>query len=333
MQPIIHLLLVLGLLFSALVQAGAVVFNNCGQQHHYPAVPKRILVYANPALENLLALGLAQHIVGVIGYDYARDTASSPTPVGWGKVLSQLSATAPPSAEPLLLLNPDFIYSASYYWFNSPETPSRDRLAEWGIATYLSPNVCGGQQSAASSSASFNGIFAELRDIARIFDVSRDAETLIQQLQIQLRDLGQQAASLPHRRILWWYADTQTPYVAGCCGAPALLTKQVGSENLFGDLPELWPTVSWETIAARDPDLIVLGDLPRGGLGDSAKDKIHFLEHHPLTATLRAVRQKNYVILPGYDLDPSARTVASLHRLITGLQQQALRLPTPNKEP
>ncbi|CAI0890939.1 ABC transporter substrate-binding protein [Serratia quinivorans] len=333
MQPIIHLLLVLGLLFSALVQAGAAVFNNCGQQHHYPAVPKRILVYANPALENLLALGLAQHIVGVIGYDYARDTAPSPTPAGWGKVLSQLSATAPPSAEPLLLLNPDFIYSASYYWFNSPETPSRDRLAEWGIATYLSPNVCGGQQSAASSSASFNGIFAELRDIARIFDVSGDAETLIQQLQIQLRDLGQQAASLPHRRILWWYADTQTPYVAGCCGAPALLTKQVGSENLFGDLPELWPTVSWETIAARDPDLIVLGDLPRGGLGDSAKDKIHFLEHHPLTATLRAVRQKNYVILPGYDLDPSARTVASLHRLITGLQQQALRLPTPNKEP
>ncbi|QGH60034.1 ABC transporter substrate-binding protein [Serratia proteamaculans] len=333
MQPIIHLLLVLGLLFSAQVQAGAVAFNNCGQQHRYPAVPERILVYANPALENLLALGLAQRIVGVIGYDYARDTAPSPAPAGWGKVLSQLSATAPPSAEPLLLLNPDFIYSASYYWFNSPETPNRERLMEWEIATYLSPNVCGGQQSAASSSASFNGIFAELRDIARIFDVSHDAETLIQHLQIQLRDLGQQAASLPHRRILWWYAGTQTPYVAGCCGAPALLTKQVGSENLFGDLPELWPTVSWETIAARDPDLIVLGDLPRGGLGDSAKDKIYFLEHHPLTATLRAVRQKNYVILPGYDLDPSVRTVASLHRLITGLQQQALRLPTPNKEP
>ena len=36
-----------------------------------------------------------------------------------------------------------------------------------------------------------------------------------------------------------------------------------------------------------DPDAIVLGDLPRGGLGDSAADKIAFLEHHPLTATLR----------------------------------------------
>jgi iron complex transport system substrate-binding protein len=333
MQPIIRLVFTLGLLFSALTQAGPVTLNNCGQQHRYPVVPERVLVYANPALENLLALGLAQRIVGIIGYDYAQDTAPSPAPVGLDKVLSHLSATVPPAAEPLLLLKPDFIYSASYYWFNSPETPNRERLMEWEIATYLSPNLCRGQQSTASSSASFDDIFAELRDIARIFHIPRHAEVLIQRLQVQLQMLSQQTASLPHQRILWWYAGTQAPYVAGCCGAPALLTEQVGSENLFGDLPELWPNVSWETIAARDPDVIVLGDLPRGGLGDSAKDKIHFLEHHPLTATLRAVRQKRYVILPGYDLDPSVRTVAALQRLIQGLQQQALRTSLAKKEP
>jgi iron complex transport system substrate-binding protein len=224
-----------------------------------------------------------------------------------------LSAAAPPAAEPLLLLNPDLVYSASYYWFNSPETPSRDRLTEWGIATYLSPDVCSGQQSTVSRSASFEGIFAELREIARIFHVTGVAERLIKKQQSQLRELERQAASLPQQRLLWWYAGTQTPYVAGCCGAPALLT--------------------WETIAARDPDVIVLGDLPRGGLGDSAKDKIHFLEHHPLTSTLRAVRQKRYVILSGYDLDPSVRTLAALQRLIQGLQQQALGSSILKKEP
>jgi iron complex transport system substrate-binding protein len=331
MQPIICLLVALGLSFHALAQAGAVTLNNCDQAYRYPTAPERVLVYANPALENLLALGLAQRIVGIIGYDYARDTAPSPTTRG--KALSQLSAAAPPAAEPLLLLNPDLVYSASYYWFNSPETPSRDRLTEWGIATYLSPDVCSGQQSTVSRSASFEGIFAELREIARIFHVTGVAERLIKKQQSQLRELERQAVSLPQQRLLWWYAGTQTPYVAGCCGAPALLTRQIGSQNLFGDLPELWPIVSWETIAARDPDVIVLGDLPRGGLGDSAKDKIHFLEHHPLTSTLRAVRQKRYVILPGYDLDPSVRTLAALQRLIQGLQQQALGSSILKKEP
>lgn len=331
MQPIICLLVALGLSFNALAQTGAVTLNNCGQPYRYPTVPERVLVYANPALENMLALGLAQRIVGIIGYDYAQDTA--PSAAKWGKALSKLSAAAPPAAEPLLLLNPDFVYSASYYWFNSPETPNRDRLTEWGIATYLSPDVCSGQQSAVSRSASFESIFAELRDIARIFNVTGDADRLIETLRSQLRTLDREAGTLPRQRLLWWYAGTQTPYVAGCCGAPALLTRQIGSQNLFGDLRELWPTVSWETIAARDPDVIVLGDLPRGGLGDSAKDKIHFLEHHPLTSTLRAVRQKRYVILPGYDLDPSVRTLAALQRLIQGLQQQALGSPIPKKEP
>lgn len=333
MPSIIRLLCALGLVMSTLAQATPVTLSNCGQQYRYPSVPERVLVYANPALENMLALGVVAHVVGIIGYDYAQDTVPSPAPAGWNKALSKLSATAPPAAESLLLLNPDFVYSASYYWLNSPETPNRERLTEWGIATYLSPNVCGGQQSATTSTASFDGIFAELREIARIFNVTRDAETLIQHQEDRLRELRQQAASLPRQRLLWWYAGTQTPYVAGCCGAPALLTREVGSENLFADLPALWPTVSWETIAARDPDVIVLGDLPRGGLGDSAKDKIYFLEHHPLTATLRAVRQKRYVILPGYDLDPSVRTVPALHRLIKGLQQQVSPLPIPNKEP
>ncbi|CAI0911789.1 vitamin B12-transporter protein BtuF [Serratia entomophila] len=324
------LCIMLGLVFGLQAQA-APQLNNCGQRYGYPHPPQRVLAYANPALENMLALGLADRLIGVVGYEYARDPAPSP---GVSGGISRLpSAYAPPTAESLLLLRPDFVYSASYYWFNSPETPGRDRLTEWGIGSYLSPGACGGQQSALRTALTFEGIFAELRDIARIFGVADRAARLIRQQRSQLRALERQAAALPPQRMLWWYAGTQTPYVAGCCGAPALLARTVGGENLFGDLPELWPNVSWEIIAARDPDVIVLGDLPRGGLGDSAADKIRFLERHPLTATLRAVRQRRYVIVPGYDMDPSARTLAALGRLIQGLQRQASGPQPPNKEP
>lgn len=215
-----------------------------------------------------------------------------------------------------------------------PGNADRARLAEWGIGTYLSPGACSGQQSAIAAALTFEDIFTELRELARIFNVSRAGEAPIARLRGQLQAFEAQRAPLPHLRLLWWYAGTQTPYVAGCCGAPGLLSRSVGSENLFGDRPELWPTVSWEVIAARDPDAIVLGDLPRGGFGDSAADKIAFLEHHPLTATLRAVRQRRYVILPGYDMDPSARTVAALGRLIRGLEALPPQTPTfSNKEP
>ncbi|HEJ7044550.1 TPA: ABC transporter substrate-binding protein [Serratia marcescens] len=322
------LLCALGLGGGAPLRADAVSLQNCGVTHDYPQPPQRVLVYANPALENLLALGLAGRAIGVVGYDRARDPA--PT----DDALQAPTSPAPPTAEALLLMRPDFVYSASYYWLHSPETPDRALLAAWGIGTYLSPGACSGQQSAIAAALTFEDIFTELRELARIFNVSRAGEVLVERLRGQLRALEPQRAQLPHLRLLWWYAGAQTPYVAGCCGAPGLLSRSVGSENLFGDRPELWPTVSWEVIAARDPDAIVLGDLPRGGLGDSAADKIAFLEHHPLTATLRAVRQRRYVILPGYDMDPSARTVAALGRLIRGLAALPPQAPTfSNKEP
>ena len=67
-----------------------------------------------------------------------------------------------------------------------------------------------------------------------------------------------------------------------------MLSKESGNHNIFSDISALWPNIAWEEIARRDPDILVLADLPRGGTGDSAKDKITFLEHFPLTSGLRA---------------------------------------------
>ncbi|RTF38246.1 ABC transporter substrate-binding protein, partial [Serratia marcescens] len=67
------LLCALGLGGGAPLRADAASLQNCGVTHDYPQPPQRVLVYANPALENLLALGLAGRAIGVVGYDRARD--------------------------------------------------------------------------------------------------------------------------------------------------------------------------------------------------------------------------------------------------------------------
>lgn len=297
----------------------AVSLRNCGEWYAFPAVPQRVVTYTNVPLENMLALGLEASLIAVTGYQAQRDTAPSP----WMDLarLPQRQTSAPYSSEAFLALRPDFVYSNSYYWFYSPESPTRDRLTQWGVATWLSEYTCYGQQSRGIHPLSFDDIFQELQDIAQIFAVPARGAQRIHQLREQLAMLQQQAHQLPATRMLWWYSGTYTPYVAGCCGAPGLLSKQTGSSNIFADRQELWPLVSWEVIVARDPDVLVLGDLPRGGPGDSASDKIRFLETYPLTAGMRAVKMRRYVILPGYDMDPSARTVLALERLITQLQR------------
>lgn len=314
-----HLILCMALLAaSAASPARSLVLTNCGQQWHFDRVPERTIVYSHSTLENLLALGLGSSIISVVGYSKEQDIAPSPWTAA-AKLKARFDS-APWSGEALLAAQPDFIYSGSFYWFNSPETPNRHRLAGWGIATWLSESVCHGLQSGLQTPLTFAGIFAEVRNIARIYGVQPRAENLIQQLQRQVDAERQKARQLPAQRILWWYSGIGTPYVAGSHGAPALLTDAIGSRNVFADSPELWPAMSWEVIAERDPDLLIIGDLRRAQPGDSAQEKIAFLENNPLTAGMKAVREKRYIILPGYDMDPSVRSILALKRLVSQMR-------------
>ena len=308
------------LAFALLVSRGAhsLTLTNCNQSWQFERIPQRTVVYTHSAYENLAALQLTSSIISVVGYRKEQDGAPSP----W----TQSAETkihfdnAPWSGEALLVSQPDFIYSGSFYWFNSPETPDCHQLDRWGIATWLSESVCYGLQSKTPTALTFEGIYTEIRNIAHIYHVQPRAEALIDSLRRSVTDDAKKAAALPARQLIWWYSGLSTPYVAGGYGAPELLTRTVGSENVFKDSEELWPAVSWEVIAARDPDFIVVGDLRRGGPGDSAADKIAFLESNPFTAGMRAVRQKHYIILPGYDMDPSVRTIPALSRLVSQLQ-------------
>lgn len=307
-------LVILLLLVASNSFAYPLTLENCGKPWTFTHPPKRAIAYMPTAIENLLALDLGDSIISAVGYRPDEDSAPSP----WASPLKARFDNAAWSGEALLASQPDFIYSGSYYWFNSPETANRERLEEWRIGSWLIESMCNGQQSATLAPVTFDGIFDELRNLARIYDVAPRADALITELKAQLA--ADSRVKLPPKTLMWWYANTATPYVAGGYGASELLTRTIGSKNIFEGYRELWPVMSWEVIAVLDPDFLVLGDLNRGGPGDSAKSKIEFLENNPLTAGMKAVKAKHYIILPGYDMDASARSVLALRRLITQMQ-------------
>ena len=76
-------------------------------------------------------------VVGAVGYDPSRD------PMGFSArnalSLPVVARTGLISAEALLMLRPEMIYSSSWYWFWSPEGASRDQITSWGISSWLSP--------------------------------------------------------------------------------------------------------------------------------------------------------------------------------------------------
>jgi iron complex transport system substrate-binding protein len=289
--------------------------QNCSREVVVEAPPERAISINQPATELLLTLGLADRIAG---------SASWSDPVL--PSLAAENAKVPvisrdfPSFERVLKEDPDFVYATFDWSFTDEGVAPRERFEQLGVPTYQSASECTGQEAQQADELTLDDLYAEIGDVAQIFGVPERGEQLVASLRARAAsasdDLGADDVSL-----MWWYSATKAPYIAGCCGAPGIVTRAIGAENAFADNRQLWPEISWEAILERDPDVLVLADLTRGDEGDSAEAKIRFLESNPVAKRLTAVRERRYVVVAGSDMDPSLRNVDAIETVAAGLRE------------
>ncbi|MCL8251629.1 ABC transporter substrate-binding protein [Aeromicrobium fastidiosum] len=296
----------------------AVSVTNCGRKVALDRPAQRAVSVNQPATELLLTLGLRDRIVGAgLG-----DTNVLPGLKDDLKDLDLFSQEFP-SFEDVLATEPDLVYATFDYTFTSEGIADRKKFADLGIAVYQSPSECAGQEATHTEALTLDDQYAEIRDVATLFGVKGRGEDLVADLEKRAATAtdGLDAGGVS---TAWWYSSTKTPYFAGCCGAPGIMTRAVGAQNAFDDLDQLWPEVSWESVVDRDPDVFVLADLTRGSEGDTAAAKIAFLESNPATKNLTAVRNKRYIILPGTTMDPSIRNVDGIEEVAQGIRALGL---------
>ncbi|MET0822426.1 MAG: ABC transporter substrate-binding protein [Aeromicrobium sp.] len=292
----------------------AVSVTNCGRTVALDHPVQRVVSVNQPATELLLTLGLRDRIVGAgLG-----DTNVLP---GLQKDLKGLNLFSEefPSFESVLATEPDLVYATFDFTFTDEGIADRKKFAELGIDVYQSPSECTGQDAEQTKRLTLDDLYAEIGDIATLFGVEPRGDALVSDLK---KRAATAADGLDAKGVTmaWWYSSTKTPYFAGCCGAPGIMTRAVGTTNVFDDLDQLWPEVSWESLVDRDPDVLVLADLTRGSEGDTAAAKIAFLESNPATRELTAVKNKRYIILPGTTMDPSIRNVDGIEKVADGLR-------------
>jgi iron complex transport system substrate-binding protein len=225
-----------------------------------------------------------------------------------------------PTYEALLGTDPDLVTASFGRHFANGGVVNRDRLEETGIDSYLSPTDCDNGVSVngggtRTTPLTVEALYQEIRDLAEILDVAQRGEALV-------TELTERAASASNgldfdgRTVMFWFADTKTPYMAGGYGSAALLASTTGMANVFSATTDDWPAVGWETVADADPDILVLGDLQRDRFpGDRLDEKIEFLENDPLTRDLDVVRNQHVIALHGAEMNPSIRFVDGLEKI------------------
>ncbi|MFD6949633.1 ABC transporter substrate-binding protein [Nocardiopsis sp. TSRI0078] len=296
--------------------------DNCGHRVALDAAPERVVSLNQGSTEILLSLGLADRLVG---------TATWTDPVMEG--LEEANAGIPrlaennPSFERVLEAEPDFVTASFVSTLGTGGVATREQFEELGVPTYVSPSDCaagkdndGGGDGSRSEPLTLDTVYGEIRDLAGVFGVQERGEELVARLE-QRVGTATDGLNASDVSLMYWFANSQSPYLAGCCGAPGVITRAVGAENAFADTHDEWPQINWETVADRDPDVIVLGDLTRESqTAETAEAKIDFLESNPATRNLTAVREERYILLSGQAMNPTIRTVEGIEQVADGLR-------------
>ncbi|MDO9378371.1 MAG: ABC transporter substrate-binding protein [Nocardioidaceae bacterium] len=301
-----------------------VTVDDCGRDVVVEAPPQRAVSLNQGSTEILLSLGLADRMVGTATWTdpVLPDLADANDGV------ERLADNAP-SYERVLETEPDLVTASFAGTLGEGGVTSPDALERLGVPSYLSPAECGKQDTGEDDGArtdrlEMDAVYEEITELATIFGVPERGEALVASLQDRMT-AASASVDATGVDVAYWFANAESPYLGGCCGAPGVMTRALGATNVFDDTTSEWPQVNWETVADRDPDVLVLGDLTRKSqTAESAAAKIEFLETNPVTREMTAVREGRYVEVAGGDLNPSIRTVDGTEKLAAGIRELGL---------
>ncbi|WP_395366862.1 ABC transporter substrate-binding protein [Streptomyces sp. YH02] len=293
--------------------------TSCGRAVSLAEPPRRAVALDQSSTETLLELGLQDRMAG---------TANLKTkiPAPYEAAYAKIPVIAPKIAtgEQLRSATPDFVLAGSADLYTKDRAGTREELDALKVATFVSAVDC--PQHNPAGRTPFELLFSDYENLGKLFGAEERAGKLAADQRAAVAKAGANASSArqgaDRPTVVYLYSVFNgMPYVAGKTGLPSEMSRIVGAKNAFDDVEEDWPEVSWEEVARRDPDFIVIGDLSeRGRPGDSAAEKRATMTAHPVISRLDAVRHDKIIEVPGIELDPSVRSVHALGLLAQGMK-------------
>ena len=258
--------------------------DNCGTDVTFTEPPQRVVTIKSTTFELMLALGLGERVAGHAFLD-------GPVPPEFADAAAQVPELAErdPSTEVVLAADPDMVFAGWESAFTDEGLGSRASLQELGIATYVPPPACQGEDYMPDP-LTFDHIADQIHQAGELFGVPQAAAELIEDQDTQLRQVQPSEAGLS---ALWYSSGSDTPFVGAGLGAPQLLLETAGLENIAGDIDDTWVSMSWEAVADAEPDVIVLVNSD----WNTAEHKISVMADVPAMAALPAVQEGRYVVL------------------------------------
>jgi iron complex transport system substrate-binding protein len=308
--------LLLAGLFTQPAAAFPVNVENCGRTLTFDHAPTHAVVHDLNMSEMAFSLGLQPNMAGVTGIS------------GWYKTTPEFKAEqgslpelAPkyPTMETLLAANADFFFAGWYYGMRPGGDITPDTLAAKGIKTYVLSESCA-QVDKARPRASMDLLYTDELALGTIFGREQQAHALVDGWKTRLKAVGAAVAGKPPVSVFVYDSGEDKPFTAGGFAMPTALIEAAGGSNILGDRDMSWGTTSWEDVAARNPEFLILLDYQDGA---GYRKLLDFLKAHPAMKAVRAVKQDRFLPLRYEQLTPGPANIGAVEALARALHPDA----------
>ncbi|MDA8446785.1 ABC transporter substrate-binding protein [Paracidovorax valerianellae] len=321
--------LVIGLALGAFIGAGTamaqgaaapaappgfpVTVPNCGDTLRIAAPPKRMVVHDLNMVEMAMALGLQPSMVGVTGI-----TGWYKTDAAFLRRLGSIPELAPkyPTLETLVAAKPDLFFAGWYYGMQPGGDVTPATLARHGIQTLVLTESCA-HALGDKPRATMDLLYGDLLRLGTVFGRRAEAERLVDQWRERVRAAARPELPVPPR-VFVYDSGEDKPFTAGRAAMPTALIEAAGGRNVLGDVSMSWGNAAWETVAASNPQFIVLLDY-QNGQGPEHLQQI--LQAHPAMRLTDAVRHRRFITLRYAELTPGPANIEAIEKLARALRQ------------
>ncbi len=296
-------------------QSFPVTVDSCGEALTFAAPPRRAVVHDLNMTEMALALKLQDRMVGVTGI------------TGWYKTGPEFKATlgnipelAPkyPTLENLLAVNPDFFFAGWYYGMKPGGEVTPHTLAAHHVKTLVLSESCIHLQKPRLA-ASMALLYDDFMKLGTIFGKAAEAQAQVAQWKARLARLNTDGAP-KDTRVFLYDSGEDKPFTAGKYAMPTAMIAAAGARNVMADMETSWGTADWETVAARNPQFLILLDYQDGnGTGKLMK----FLQSHPAMKATDAVKQGRFIGLRYAELTPGPANIEAIEKIAAALRAPA----------
>ncbi|MGW4245823.1 ABC transporter substrate-binding protein [Nocardia sp. NPDC004722] len=271
---------------------GNLTVRNCGVETKFPSPAQRMFVNDGNLISMVLALGAQEQTVAVSSLKRDAETLRK----HYGDAVEKLNSVAPdyPSRETVLAQRPDVMVAGWNYGYSESANLTPESLRAAGVAPYVLTESCRRPDGERGVVDAWTALRTDLTALGAITGRVGQATRVNSDLDKRLSALLDAPKAAKPPTVFVFDSASDTVMSSGKFGAPQAILEAAGARNALDDVADTWTPVSWERVAAADPDAIVFVDYPP----QTFQQKVDLLRAKPGIQNLRAVTEGKFLNLP-----------------------------------